>query len=500
MGGIGNQLFQIIFAQKFASINDLKIEYCLDYYSIDGYKRKSVLHKLWPDAVVSSVPENSSNLLVQETDLDWPTCAGKLPQINVPNHISHVKLQGYWQDYRILAEEDIENILIRFKNSFTEEIEELYRIIKEDNNSTAVHIRRHDYKHHGLTKEKYYLDILKWLKVRFGTLNVLVFSDEPNYASEFLSSSDHNFQFVNTGDDLADLYIMSACNIQVIANSSYSWWSAVLSKSRLIFYPEPWSLFGNVSDYMCPKEWIKINNSVENYLASDTFLAQIDTEKFRVDKEKFISQSKLQDGFTLEDYPCLSDSSSKTDFDSHYVYHTSWAARKLLENKCELHFDIGSDIRFVTIASAFQKIEFLDFRPAHITLSNLSCGHADLTKLVYKDQSIKSISCMHVVEHIGLGRYGDEINYNGAIIAMQELQRVLASGGFLYFVVPVGRPTVKFNAHRIFDPKFIEYQFSELTLLEFSFVNDDGKFIENTNPTQAQHENYGCGCYLFCRN
>jgi hypothetical protein len=120
--------------------------------------------------------------------------------------------------------------------------------------------------------------------------------------------------------------------------------------------------------------------------------------------------------------------------------------------------------------------------------------------LNFKNESVKSLSCMHVVEHIGLGRYGDEINYNGSTIAMKELQRVLAIGGLLYFVVPVGKPAIYFNAHRIFKPSYICEQFSELDLIEFSYISDNGIMIENVELSAAEDQNYACGCFLFKRN
>jgi hypothetical protein len=74
---------------------------------------------------------------------------------------------------------------------------------------------------------------------------------------------------------------------------------------------------------------------------------------------------------------------------------------------------------------------------------------------------------------------------------------VLAPGGLLYFVVPVGEPTVVFNAHRIFRASDIVQRFASLELVEFSLVNDNGRFDERVAPTAADGQRYACGCFLF---
>ena len=77
-------------------------------------------------------------------------------------------------------------------------------------------------------------------------------------------------------------------------------------------------------------------------------------------------------------------------------------------------------------------------------------GSADLTQLHFESESIESLSCLHTVEHIGLGRYGDPIDYDGDLKAIRELKRVVVKGGSILFVVPVGKPKIIFNAHRIY--------------------------------------------------
>jgi hypothetical protein len=498
-GGIGNQLFQIAYAQKIAKDNGFAIEYSTDFFQFDGYKRTSILERLWPEAVITSTLPAASTAVIDEDAVDWPASAPNPIMMTLPDEVTHLKIDGYWQDHRFLSTEVIQDIRDRLHACTSAQVQETHQQIRSIKNATCVHIRRHDYKHHGLVKEKYYIDTLKWLEKQFGKLQIFVFSDEPNYARHFLQQAGIDFQIIDANDDLSDLYLMSACDLQVIANSSYSWWAATLSDAKNVCYPAPWSLIGSSSEHLCPKSWLKVGNSVEQHLANDDFSESLTKEKFRTDREKFLSGGKLPSNWGIANFPCLNDASANTDFDAHYVYHTAWAMRRLLLTPVDTHIDIASDLRFVTLASAFQKIQFLDYRPAKIQLNDLTCGHADLTSLEFKTQTIQSLSCMHVVEHIGLGRYGDDINFDGAHIAMNELQRVLAPGGQLYFVVPVGKPTVVFNAHRIFSPHDIKAQFSELDIVEFSYISDSGALIEHAELSAAENQNYACGCFIFKR-
>ncbi|UKT64395.1 DUF268 domain-containing protein [Pedobacter mucosus] len=200
--------------------------------------------------------------------------------------------------------------------------------------------------------------------------------------------------------------------------------------------------------------------------------------------------------------PFLNDKTENTSFDPHYIYHPAWAARILSKTTPENHIDISSTVSFCSIVSAFIPVQFYDYRPANIKLSNLTIGKVNLLSLPFKDNSIKSISCMHTVEHIGLGRYGDPIEYDGDIKAMKELSRVLAQGGNLIFVVPVGIRRIEFNAHRIYNYKDILDAFPMLKLKEFSLVPDNYEhlgMIINPHSRVTNSQNWGCGCFWFTK-
>jgi SAM-dependent methyltransferase len=154
------------------------------------------------------------------------------------------------------------------------------------------------------------------------------------------------------------------------------------------------------------------------------------------------------------------------------------------------------------MASAFVPVKFYDYRPADVAMDNLTTDRADLTSLPFESGSIPSLSCMHVVEHVGLGRYGDTMDPNGDLRAISELKRVLAPGGTLLFVVPVGKPRVRFNAHRIYSYDQVIGGFHGLSLVEFALIPDkarDGGLIRHASRELCDQQKYGCGCFWFRR-
>jgi len=199
-------------------------------------------------------------------------------------------------------------------------------------------------------------------------------------------------------------------------------------------------------------------------------------------------------------HPCLDDRTADTPFDRHYLYHPAWAARVLARTRPKHHVDISSILNFSAIISAFVPVDFLDIRPADIRLDNLKSQTADLLKLPFSDNSVESVSCLHVIEHVGLGRYGDQIDPDGDLRAIRELTRVLAPGGTLLIAVPVGRSRVAFNAHRVYDHAAFRDYFEQLELVEFALIreraNGEG-LILNPSDQVVRAESYGCGCYWF---
>ena len=177
--------------------------------------------------------------------------------------------------------------------------------------------------------------------------------------------------------------------------------------------------------------------------------------------------------------PCINDDTQKTPFDAHYFYQGVWAFRKIKEKGVKSHIDVGSEIRWLGLLSTITKVIFIDIRPFETDLKDLIVKKGNILNMPFEDNSVDSISSLHVAEHIGLGRYGDELDPEGTIKACKELSRILAVNGNLYFSVPVGKQKTYFNAHRVHFPRTIIEYFKDLRLIELSGVTDSGQFIEN---------------------
>lgn len=199
-------------------------------------------------------------------------------------------------------------------------------------------------------------------------------------------------------------------------------------------------------------------------------------------------------------YPCINDDTPTTPFDAHYFYQGVWALRKIKESGVKNHLDVGSEIRWVGLLSTVTKTTFIDIRPFKTDLKDLMVKKGDILNMSFKDNSIKSLSCLHVAEHIGLGRYGDKLDAEGTKKACRELFRILAPDGNLYFSVPVGKEKVYFNAHRVHSPHSIINYFKDLKLIEVSGVTDSGRFIENIDIDVLEKSNHACGLFWFKKN
>lgn len=203
-----------------------------------------------------------------------------------------------------------------------------------------------------------------------------------------------------------------------------------------------------------------------------------------------------------EIYPCLEDRGSGSQSGrGHYFFQDTWAMARILERPPSLHVDIGSRIDgFAGQLSAACPVEYIDIRPVSLGLDRFTMREGTLLALPYGDRTVESLSCLHVLEHVGLGRYGDPVDPDGSIKAARELGRVLAVGGRLVLGVPVGRERVAYNAHRIFSPLSVIGWFADLRLVEFSALGDDGRFNRFVAPADYLAADYACGLFLFERD
>lgn len=186
-------------------------------------------------------------------------------------------------------------------------------------------------------------------------------------------------------------------------------------------------------------------------------------------------------------YPILGDRHAAAGQASgHYFHQDIWAARHIHLRNPERHVDVGSSVAgFVAHLLSFREVEYVDLRPLRTNVTGLHFRQGDLLGgLPYANASVESLSCLHVIEHVGLGRYGDPLDPDGWLRAVHELARVLAPGGVLYLSTPVGKERLEFDAHRVFSPATIVDAFSDVELVEFSYVNDSGDIVADADLTK----------------
>jgi SAM-dependent methyltransferase len=198
-------------------------------------------------------------------------------------------------------------------------------------------------------------------------------------------------------------------------------------------------------------------------------------------------------------FPQLLDRLPVSPYDSHYFYQDVWAAQRIAEARPKRHVDVGSRVDYVGFLTAITQVTFVDIRPLDAEVEGLTSIAGSVLEMPFEDRSLESVSCLHVAEHIGLGRYGDPLDPDGTKKAASELERVVAEGGHLLFSGPVGRPRTMFNAHRIHAPQEVLAMFPQLELVEFSGVDDDGKFKRRRELDELAGCDYGCGMFLLRR-
>jgi FkbM family methyltransferase len=227
---------------------------------------------------------------------------------------------------------------------------------------------------------------------------------------------------------------------------------------------------------------------------------------FASDEERFqhdlVAYRAMPGGESVRDedlFPQLGDWREVHELDAHYFHQDTWAANRIGELRPGGHVDVGSRVDLVGFLTALTDVTFVDIRPLQVDIERLTCVTGSILDLPFADRSLESVSCLHVAEHIGLGRYGDPLDPAGSRKAMAELQRVVAPGGHLLFSGPIGRPRVCFNAHRIHDPLAVLELFGELELVEFAVVDDTGRFTRQRDPAAYRNLTYGCGMFLLRR-
>ena len=184
--------------------------------------------------------------------------------------------------------------------------------------------------------------------------------------------------------------------------------------------------------------------------------------------------------------------------DVAYEHQDAWAAEWLFRLRPSFFVDVGSRVSFVAIVSRVVRCIAIDARPTPLRMDNLEYRVGEGQRLPFEDGSVPALTCLHAVEHFGLGRYGDRVDRAGWAKAFAEFRRVVAPGGRLFVSTPAwGVPTVMFHAQRIFDVGTIRGQFSGWEMEDEQFLCprpvSHEEYVRRTGPGQGN----GTYCALF---
>ena len=184
----------------------------------------------------------------------------------------------------------------------------------------------------------------------------------------------------------------------------------------------------------------------------------------------------------------------------HYFHQDLLVATLINRAAPRRHVDVGSRIDgFVAHVASFRTIEVMDIRPLAPSHERITFLRRDLMAPGDDIAEITdSLSCLHAIEHFGLGRYGDPIDPEGHLKGFRTLHAMLESGGTLYLSVPIGAPGVHFNAHRVFAPGDVPAWLPDgFDLARYDFVDDDGALHTQATIADTPPLRYGCGVYTL---
>ncbi len=203
-------------------------------------------------------------------------------------------------------------------------------------------------------------------------------------------------------------------------------------------------------------------------------------------------------------YPCLADRYEESGVArGDYFHQDLYVAQLILRNHPRRHVDVGSRVDgFVAHVATFRPIEVFDIRELRTSASNIAFRQRDLMQeRPDLDACTDSLSCLHTLEHFGLGRYGDPIDYDGYRKGWENLWRMVEPGGRFYFSTPIGAQRIEFDAHRVFSVPFLMGMIRpRYRVVSFAYVNDAGDLVRDADPEgPGAADSFGCryGCGIF---
>lgn len=199
---------------------------------------------------------------------------------------------------------------------------------------------------------------------------------------------------------------------------------------------------------------------------------------------------------------------------NEYFWQDLLVAQRIFKQKPLRHVDVGSRIDgFVAHVASFRPVEVFDIRPVNSDIPGVVFKQADLMSAdsvaalcAGNAGYCDSLSCLHAIEHFGLGRYGDPVDPSGYRRGIENLSKLLQPGGRLYLSTPIGSERVEFNANRVFDPSTIldVANAAGLHLDELTVLDQQGGHETVLSPTLEKlnalaQEHYLLGVFHFLK-
>jgi len=250
MGGLGNQLFQYAYAQHLITSGVPVAGLLTNSYDTDTHDRRPLVSDISSLPAIRVPPTLAHEYrMVQEEDGE--RLLDLLRQ--QPNRSGHLVCKGYWQ-----GPTHADAVRALLTSELTASLPTEYRSDSSKIAECMLHVRRRDYGHHGLVPVSYYKSCLE----QAGWPRFAVVTDEPNFCShEFAGLKGYcGITRGDTRSPWSDFYLMAKARSQVIANSSFSWWTAwlgvALGFSSRVYAPAEWSLIDRRNP--CPTGWTAV--------------------------------------------------------------------------------------------------------------------------------------------------------------------------------------------------------------------------------------------------
>lgn len=176
--------------------------------------------------------------------------------------------RGTWQSplYFIHAKQEILDTFKFDKKMISSYTESILNSIESTPNSVSLHVRRGDYlnpKFEGLSRcctLEYFDRAIQYMQNHLKTPTFYIFSDDIDYVKENIKAENIIFVDGNKGDDSwQDMFLMSSCHHNIIANSTFSWWGAFLNShdDKIVIAPKRWWYYFEKDDVV-PEEWVRM--------------------------------------------------------------------------------------------------------------------------------------------------------------------------------------------------------------------------------------------------